>query len=1031
MTAGVKLSAIISYLPLVGKLYQVRTDGTRGLFIDLEGTPITDSENRVFYFPPLFLNGDDIDSFGFRVTDGLTASLIDADVTIDITPVPTNPISSNVTVSGQLENTPFAIILSGYSPDGNPMTSFIDTLPLHGVLIQSGTSTRVAPPAGSVVIDQRDTRITDPRGKVIYYPNDFFYGSDSFSYYVIDSAGLRSASSTVNLQILHVNNAPVGQPIVAYNIDPLQFTPYFFNATDVDGDKMVFVVATLPNSNEGDVELFQADDAGEIITNERIVIPNTIVTNANAKIFVSPRAGEFEFSFDFQVYDSFGAKSELIPFWGNVTTIPPAPPSGLPLPALAGIGAGVGVICVLLLLAFIWWYRRRARQRHSIAGSLVQRKSSKDMLERLLTEPDMAIVLALAKMADVTEADELAQAMVALFLSNETVLQKILVFISMEVRSSDNPSTLFRANSLASKMLKVYSKRIGIPYLQAVLSELILEVIDHPGAYEVNKQNLGPDQSLETQWQTLTSTTKRFLEAIFQSSAMLPVEFKKICSHLYQEVIQQYPGFHNAHTFVGGFLFLRFICPAIVAPEVYNLCPHVPPMAVRRGLILISKAIQNLSNGVQFGSKEEYMTPMNPFIVENIHRIRDFLLSLAQAVDVKDGESHMVDIDNQEKQDALDILHRHLFVHQEEVYKELATLTLAEGLNRDYMEHLAAFDLLLSYPTELTEEIINTLISDLPLVAAICHSIPVADHTLARALVTVFEFHELTITLLQHLIREEASDVHASNMLFRGFSPAMKLSKEYLDIIGLSYLQQILGVTLKIICKEPSGYDIDRKKLSDVGLLNQNLSRFYAIVQEIFVNILGSIRAMPPQLRIICHSLFEAVGSSSFSDKQSRTISDFVFAKTICPAILSPFSYGIVDDLPGPEVNRLLLLITKMIQAIANGKAFPANDVLEPLNHLIPKYQERVHEFLAHVVDIPPSFGADAQSFMISEEVLTSSVRTIHRHLKDDSDKIRGILTPDAREAGNVRDRLEAILLDMGPPIQINSGDRERPQSSD
>ena len=72
---------------------------------------------------PLFLSGFDIDSFGFRVTDGLTASLIDADVTIDITPVPTNPISSNVTVSGQLENTPFAIILSGYSPDGNPISS--------------------------------------------------------------------------------------------------------------------------------------------------------------------------------------------------------------------------------------------------------------------------------------------------------------------------------------------------------------------------------------------------------------------------------------------------------------------------------------------------------------------------------------------------------------------------------------------------------------------------------------------------------------------------------------------------------------------------------------------------------------------------------------------------------------------------------------------------------------------------------------------------------------------------------------------
>ena len=41
----------------------------------------------------------------------------------------------------------------------------------------------------------------------------------------------------------------------------------------------------------------------------------------------------------------------------------------------------------------------------------------------------------------------------------------------------------------------------------------------------------------------------------------------------------------------------------MVAPEGYGLVDKVPTLDERRGLILVSKAIQNLSNGVQFGSK--------------------------------------------------------------------------------------------------------------------------------------------------------------------------------------------------------------------------------------------------------------------------------------------------------------------------------------------------------------------------------------------------------------------------------------------
>jgi Rho GTPase-activating protein 1 len=72
---------------------------------------------------------------------------------------------------------------------------------------------------------------------------------------------------------------------------------------------------------------------------------------------------------------------------------------------------------------------------------------------------------------------------------------------------------------------------------------------------------------------------------------------------------------------------LRFFNPSIVFPETRNLLPpnvKVTPTS-RRNLILISKVIQNLSNSIEFGIKEEYMGPMNDYIKENQDKVNDFL----------------------------------------------------------------------------------------------------------------------------------------------------------------------------------------------------------------------------------------------------------------------------------------------------------------------------------------------------------------------------------------------------------------------
>ena len=71
-----------------------------------------------------------------------------------------------------------------------------------------------------------------------------------------------------------------------------------------------------------------------------------------------------------------------------------------------------------------------------------------------------------------------------------------------------------------------------------------------------------------------------------------------------------------------SFLFLRLFSPAIVNPYEYGIYKEKPDKDLQRFLVLISKVLQNLSNGVFF--REEYMENMNNFITKNLPSIHQY-----------------------------------------------------------------------------------------------------------------------------------------------------------------------------------------------------------------------------------------------------------------------------------------------------------------------------------------------------------------------------------------------------------------------
>ncbi|KAJ1980225.1 hypothetical protein H4R33_005536 [Dimargaris cristalligena] len=82
--------------------------------------------------------------------------------------------------------------------------------------------------------------------------------------------------------------------------------------------------------------------------------------------------------------------------------------------------------------------------------------------------------------------------------------------------------------------------------------------------------------------------------------------------------------FNAIEKVLGTLLFIRFVIPTMTSPESAGLPPE-PSSRARRGFVLCGKVLAALCNGIEFGSKENYMGCMNPFLREARPKLRQYL----------------------------------------------------------------------------------------------------------------------------------------------------------------------------------------------------------------------------------------------------------------------------------------------------------------------------------------------------------------------------------------------------------------------
>ena len=176
-----------------------------------------------------------------------------------------------------------------------------------------------------------------------------------------------------------------------------------------------------------------------------------------------------------------------------------------------------------------------------------------------------------------------------------------------------------------------FARFAGQKYLQEAILPLIRELLTSKTSWELDPSKLSSSvkdktAELEMNQANLADLAQRVLNQLVSTVQLLPQSFRKVCGFLKLAVEQKFP--ESSTTAIGGFMFLRFFCPALVSPESFGLLRSVPPYA-RRALVLVTKVLQNLANQQPF--KEQYMAPLNAsFLEPNTTLVRDLLARYAR-----------------------------------------------------------------------------------------------------------------------------------------------------------------------------------------------------------------------------------------------------------------------------------------------------------------------------------------------------------------------------------------------------------------
>lgn len=218
--------------------------------------------------------------------------------------------------------------------------------------------------------------------------------------------------------------------------------------------------------------------------------------------------------------------------------------------------------------------------------------------------------------------EEIGQALVFLMHAQGLAGAFLTDVVALDLLRVGDQRLTFRGNSLATKSMEAFLKLTGEQYLQDTLAAPINEIIQSDRDCEVDP--LKASGSLVRQQQSLRNAVRTAWCSIYESHKHFPPQLRE-CFATFRERLQTLGREDMADNLISASIFLRFLCPAILSPSLFNITNELPSIRATRNLTLVAKTLQTLANFTRFQGKENFMEFLNDFLEQEAPRMKEFL----------------------------------------------------------------------------------------------------------------------------------------------------------------------------------------------------------------------------------------------------------------------------------------------------------------------------------------------------------------------------------------------------------------------